>query len=117
MTKTEAGIGICCYSSRALAFRRCAHCKPEFGCPTFKTMAEVIRFNALIPATMLDSPLPLDLWPTMCRDVMPQATLQTTARPISASEESPLRLLAATLGLPLDADPIHAGILSHGVNS
>ena len=53
MSSTGPGVAICCYSDRVVAAKQCARCKRDYGCLTFKTTAELVQFNALIPASML----------------------------------------------------------------
>jgi hypothetical protein len=87
-------VGVCCYRYRAITYNRCTDCKPEYGCPLFKSPAELVVFYRLIPPSMLGAPLPLNLWPNLWRTIEPS----TPAR-----GESPVQLLAAALGL---ANPV-----------
>ena len=55
-----------------------------------------MQFNALIPPSMLLSPLPIELWPNMS---------PPSIRTSTESTESPIRRFVSTLGLPNDLDP------------
>ncbi len=100
MTHTDCSVAICCYSDRVVALERCAHCKQDYGCLTFKTTAELVQFNALIPASMLGAPLPLNLWPSQWQAIVSDGHLESTG--CAADAKSPVRLLAFALGLVLD---------------
>lgn len=100
MSSTDRGVAICCYTDRAVAAGRCARCKHAYGCPTFKTTAELLQFNALIPASMLGAPLPLNLWPSQWQAIVSEELLESAA--CAADVESPIRLLAFALGLVLE---------------
>lgn len=94
-------VAMCCYKSRDIARRRCAGCRPEYGCLGFRSSAELVHFNELIPPSMLKEPLPLNLWPNLWKAVEPNAE--------GAIDTTPVRLLAAALGLecrkPVNPDP------------
>jgi hypothetical protein len=96
MPHTAHTVALCCYKDRAVVLNRCELCKAEYGCPEFKTKAAVMKFNALIPPSMLLAPLPMELWPNMCRRVSSPTSSQST--------ESPVRQFVATLGLLTDLD-------------
>ncbi len=57
--------------------------------------AELVRFNAMIPPSMLSAPLPIEIWPSTCKDPYPEnaPALQPN------SSESPVLRLVAALGL------------------
>jgi hypothetical protein len=98
-------VGLCCYKERALVSNRCDLCKAEYACPEFRTKAAVMQFNAMIPASMLLAPLPIELWPSKCADVAPGMSSQSTQSASNESTDSPLRRFVSTLGLPVDRDP------------
>jgi hypothetical protein len=100
MSSTGPGVAICCYSDRVVAAKQCARCKRDYGCLTFKTTAELVQFNALIPASMLGAPLPLNLWPNQWQAIVSDELFESAAR--AADAESPIRLLAFALGLVLE---------------
>ena len=100
MSSTDRGVAICCYTDRAVAAQRCPGCKRDYGCLTFKTTAELVQFNALIPASMLGAPLPLNLWPHQWQAIVSDELLESAA--CAADAESPVRLLAFALGLVLE---------------
>ena len=100
MSSTDRGVAICCYTDRAVAAERCARCKHDYGCLTFKTTAELLQFNALIPASMLGAPLPLNLWPSRWLALVPDECPESAACAVDTG--SPVRLLATVLGLVLD---------------
>jgi hypothetical protein len=100
MSSTDRGVAICCYTDRAVAAEQCARCKHDYGCLTFKTTAELVQFNALIPASMLGAPLPLNLWPNQWQAIVSDELLESAA--CAADAESPIRLLAFALGLVLE---------------
>jgi hypothetical protein len=95
---------VCCFKDRAVVLNRCGLCKAEYACPEFKTKATLLQFNAMIPASMLLSPLPIELWPTMCPDVAPDIPSQASQYAASESSESPVRRLVSALGLPINPD-------------
>jgi hypothetical protein len=99
MSSTDRGVAICCYTDRAVAAQRCPGCRRDYGCLTFKTTAELVQFNALIPASMLGAPLPLNLWPNQWQAIVSDEVLESAA--CAADAESPIRLLAFALGLAL----------------
>jgi len=101
MSSTDRDVAICCYSDRAVAVERCARCKEHYGCLTLKTTAELVQFNALIPASMLGAPLPLNLWPNQWQAIVSDELLESAA--CAADAESPIRLLAFALGLVLES--------------
>jgi hypothetical protein len=113
MLEAAHTLALCCYNDRAVVSNRCGQCRTEYECPEFKTKAGLVQFNAMIPAAMLLSPLPIELWPTMCPDVAADISLQrsciASASPgsCSASEstDSPVRRLVFALGLPINLDP------------
>ena len=100
MLHTEHSVAICCYTDRVVTTQRCPHCRGDYGCPIFKTTAELLHFNALIPPSMLGSPLPLNLWPNLWLTVVSDEYPGLTA---CVDDESPVRLLAAALGLVFDS--------------
>ncbi len=58
-----------------------------------------MRFHDLIPPSMLDSPLPLNLWPNMWKVIEPEVAAQ-----VAVMSDSPLHLFASALGIvPQDA--------------
>jgi hypothetical protein len=101
MLNTERSVAICCYTDRVVATQRCQNCRQDYGCPIFRTTAELLLFTALIPPSMLGSPLPLNLWPNLW------LTIVSNEHPRSAAcgddEESPVKLLATALGLVFDS--------------
>lgn len=95
---------LCCYKTRSVILQRCKLCKTEYACPEFKTMAEVLKFNALIPPSMLLSPLPIELWPSMCA-TEPFGSSERHIPPPTESPESPARRFVSTIvGSPLNSD-------------
>jgi hypothetical protein len=60
----------------------------------------VLHFNALIPPSMLGSPLPLNLWPNLWLTIVSNEYPGLAA---CVDDESPVRLLAAALGLLFDS--------------
>jgi hypothetical protein len=81
--------GVCCYRYRAITCERCKLCRPDYGCPLFKSAVELVTFYRLIPPSMLDAPLPLNFWSNLWCTIEPSA---------AAKSESPIKLLADTLG-------------------
>ena len=102
MPRTEA---LCCYKNRAVVSYRCALCRTEYACPEFKTKAALVKFNALIPPSMLLSPLPIELWPNMCAEILPHKSERSTRASNEPAESPALRFVSAALGLPIDHDP------------
>jgi hypothetical protein len=103
MPRTAA---LCCYKNRAVVSYRCALCRTEYACPEFGTKAALLKFNALIPPSMLLSPLPIELWPNMCAEILPGKSVQPTRCASNEPGESPARrFVSAALGLPIDQDP------------
>jgi hypothetical protein len=98
-------VALCCYKERAVVSNRCDLCKAEYACPEFRTKAAVMQFNAMIPASMLLAPLPIELWPNKCADIAPGMASQSTQFSSNGSTDSPLRRFVSTLGLPVDRDP------------
>src|ERR1700681_1253590 len=96
--------GVCCFKDRAVVLMRCDLCKTEYGCPEFKSKAAVLKFNAMIPPSMILAPLPIELWPNMCAAVSLEVSLRSTEPASSESAESPVRRLGSMLGLPRDLD-------------
>src|SRR5580693_2572500 len=86
-------VAICCYRNRDIRWSRCKGCQPEYGCLGFRSSAEILHFNELIPASMLGEPLPLNLWPNLWKAIEPEAHASC------AAELTPVRLLVAALGL------------------
>jgi hypothetical protein len=86
-------VAMCCYKNRDITWSRCADCQPEYGCLGFRSSAELVHFNELIPPSMLGEPLPLNLWPNLWKAIEPDA------EPSGAIETTPVRLLVAALGL------------------
>lgn len=84
-------VAMCCYKNRDVTRRRCAGCRPEYGCVGFRSSAELVHFNDLIPPSMLGEPLPLNLWPNLWKAIEP------LAEPMGATETTPVRLLVAAL--------------------
>src|SRR6267154_2256143 len=106
MAETLQTIALCCYKDRAVVLNRCGLCNQEYACPEFKTKAALVQFNAMIPAAMLLSPLPIELWPNMMSpDVAPDMSAQRSHCVASESTESPVRRLILALGLPINLDP------------
>jgi hypothetical protein len=104
MSDIEHIVGLCCYRYRALVMDRCEHCKLEYACPQFVTKEAVVEFNAIIPPSMLLSPLPIELWPKMCAHAKPGNSPPSSSCATGDSAESPLQRLISTLGLPIDLD-------------
>jgi hypothetical protein len=92
-------VAICCYKSREIRWSRCANCQSEYGCLGFRSSAELVHFNELIPASMLRAPLPLNLWPNLWKEIDPDAETRL------ANDPSPVQLLVAALGLRLLTPP------------
>ena len=92
-------VAICCYRNRDITWRRCTHCRPEYGCVGFRSSAEVLHFNELIPPSMLGAPLPLNLWPNLWKAIEPgdERTLDGDATPV--------QLLISALGLKCPPSP------------
>lgn len=86
-------VAMCCYKSRDITWSRCADCQPAYGCLGFRSSAELVHFNELIPPSMLGKPLPLNLWPNLWKAIEPNAERN------GAIETTPVRLLVAALGL------------------
>jgi hypothetical protein len=84
-------VAMCCYKSRDITRSRCAGCRPEYGCVGFRSSAELVHFNELIPPSMLGERLPLNLWPNLWKAIEP------LAEPSGAAETTPVRLLVAAL--------------------
>jgi hypothetical protein len=97
-------IGFCCFKVRAVVLTRCDLCKADYGCPEFKSKAAVLKFNAMIPPSMILAPLPIELWPNMCAAVSLEVSLRSAESASSESAESPVRRLGSMLGLPTDLD-------------
>jgi hypothetical protein len=95
-------VALCCYRNRTMLVNRCDLCKSEYACPEFKTKAAVMKFNALIPPSMLLAPLPIELWPRMCANVAPGMFSRSIRSPSNESTESPIRRFVSTL---IDDDP------------
>jgi hypothetical protein len=102
MSDTAVPVGLCCYKNRAILVNRCDLCKAEYACPEFKSKAAVMKFNALIPPSMLLAPLPIELWPSMCSNVAPGLSSKSTHSASNGSTESPVRRFVSTL---IDGDP------------
>jgi hypothetical protein len=102
MSDTVLPVAVCCYRNRAVLANRCDLCKTEFACPEFKSKAAVMKFNALIPPSMLLAPLPIELWPSMCANVAPDLFSRCTHPASNESTESPIRRFVSTL---IDGDP------------
>lgn len=86
-------VAICCYRKRDIRWSRCSACRPEYGCLGFRSSAEILHFNELIPASMLGEPLPLNLWPNLWKVIEPETERSFAADP------TPVQLLAEALGL------------------
>jgi hypothetical protein len=102
MSDTALPVAVCCYKNRAVAANRCDFCEAEYACPEFKSKAAVMQFNAMIPPSMLLSPLPIELWPSMCADVAPGMFSRATRSPRNESTDSPVGRFVSTL---IDDDP------------
>jgi hypothetical protein len=103
MPDTALPVALCCYRNRTMVVNRCDLCKSEYACPEFKSKAAVMKFNALIPPSMLLAPLPIELWPRMCANVAPALSSQSTRQSSSIeSTECPVRRFVSTL---IDGDP------------
>ena len=92
-------VAICCYRNRDITWSRCTGCQPEYGCLGFRSSAEILHFNELIPASMLGEPLPLNLWPNLWKAIEPDAETSFAADP------TPVQLLVAALGLKYPGPP------------
>jgi hypothetical protein len=86
-------VAICCYKNRDITGSRCADCQGKYGCPGFRSSAEILCFNELIPPSMRGAPLPLNLWPQLWKAIEPEAEMNFTGEP------TPVGLLIAALGL------------------
>ncbi|HWS62577.1 MAG TPA: hypothetical protein VN325_07470 [Steroidobacteraceae bacterium] len=102
MSDAALPVALCCYRNRAVFANRCDLCKTEYACPEFKSKAAVMKFNALIPPSMLLAPLPIELWPSMCATAAPGMSAHSTRSASNGSSESPVRRFVSTL---IDADP------------
>jgi hypothetical protein len=69
------------------------------------TKAALLKFNALIPPSMLLSPLPIELWPNMCAAILPDGSVQSRRRASNEPDESPARRFVSAMGVPIDYDP------------
>ena len=96
---------LCCYKNRAVVSYRCALCRAEYACPEFKTKAALLKFNALIPPSMLLSPLPIELWPNMCAEISPHRSERSQCASNEQADSPARRFVSAALGLQLDHDP------------
>jgi hypothetical protein len=85
---------LCCFDRRAVVAVRCKRCTSKYQCPEFKTHAALLQFNALIPPSMLSSPLPIEIWPGMSKQLQSENSAQK-----ANSSENPVRRLVAALGL------------------
>ena len=94
--------GLYCFKNRAVVLTRCDLCKEDYGCPEFKSKAAVMKFNAMIPSSMILAPLPIELWPNMCGAVSLEVTLRSSESASSESTASPVRRLGSMLGIPTD---------------
>jgi hypothetical protein len=92
-------VAICCYKSREIRWSRCANCQSGYGCVGFRSSAELVHFNELIPPSMLRAPLPLNLWPNLWKEIEPDAETRL------ADDPTPVQLLVAALGLRLLTPP------------
>src|SRR5258706_11328062 len=102
MSDTALPVALCCYKNRAVVVNRCDLCKAEYACPEFKSKAAVMKFNALIPPSMLLAPLPIELLPRMCATVASGMSSHSTHSASNGSTESPVRRFVSTL---IDGDP------------
>jgi hypothetical protein len=102
MSDSALPVALCCYRNRTMIVNRCDLCKSEYACPEFRTKAAVMKFNALIPPSMLLAPLPIELWPSMCATAAPGISSHSTHSPSNGSPESPVRRFVSTL---IDGDP------------
>jgi hypothetical protein len=92
-------VAICCYRDRDIKWRRCKDCQSEFGCAGFRSSAELLHFNELIPASMLAAPLPLNLWPNLWKAIEPGDETRCDG------DATPVQLLVAALGLKYPPSP------------
>jgi hypothetical protein len=92
-------VAICCYRKRDIRWNRCTGCQPEYGCLGFRSSAEILHFNELIPASMLGEPLPLNLWPNLWKAIEPETETSFAANP------TPVQLLVEALGLRCPRPP------------
>ena len=94
---SDAPVALCCYKNRAVVAFRCAQCNAEYACPEFKSKAAVMKFNAMIPPSMLLAPLPIELWPSMAADVASGLCSRSTHSTSNEATESPVRRFVSTL--------------------
>ena len=87
-----------------MVLNRCENCSADYACPEFRTKAQLVQFNALIPPSMLLAPLPIELWPNMCRGALSDLSSQPNESACNETTDSPVRRFVATLGLPLKAE-------------
>ena len=99
MTDSGNMVALCCYKYRVVVLDRCDHCKAEYACPGFTTTAAVVEFNAIIPPSMLSSPLPIELWPNMGADPAIERSLAADTHGSSDYLECRLRRLVSALRL------------------
>src|SRR6266700_1437426 len=97
MSDSAVPVALCCYKNRAIIVNRCDQCKAEYACPEFRSKAAVLKFNALIPPSMMLAPLPIELWPNMSADVGSSLSSRCAHSASNESTESPLRRFVSTL--------------------
>ena len=68
----------------------------------FRSSAEVLHFNELIPASMLGAPLPLNLWPNLWKAIEPGEETSPD------DDATPIQLLVSALGLKCPPAPPEA---------
>ena len=92
-------VAMCCYRNRDITWSRCRDCHPDYGCVGFRSSAEVLHFNELIPASMLGAPLPLNLWPNLWKAIEPSEETSPD------DDATPIQLLVTALGLKCPPAP------------
>jgi hypothetical protein len=97
MSDTALPVALCCYKNRAVVTNRCDLCNAEYACPEFKSKEAVMQFNAMIPPSMLLVPLPIELWPGMCAELVPGLPSRSTRPASCESTESPVRRFVSAL--------------------
>ncbi|HLZ98787.1 MAG TPA: hypothetical protein VKP66_12690 [Steroidobacteraceae bacterium] len=109
MPDSPVPVALCCYKNRAVIANRCNACKAEYACPEFNSKAAVVKFNAMIPPSMLLAPLPIELWPSMAVDLPSGSSSQSTPC-ANRSTKSPVHRFVSTLvggehlTTPIDGD-------------
>ena len=92
-------VAVCCYKNRDIMWGQCAECQREYGCLGFRSSAELVHFNELIPPSMLGQPLPLNLWPKLWK------TIEPNAQSNSVGDPTPVQLFIEALGLTCLTSP------------